>query len=661
MVVATNLGGTTAVAPPTSPSLTPTPPTATPSVSTEVEQELWDPRTVDDLPPADPAVAPALPDVIEPPESSPLLTDEPIEAAVVAVVQKDVIQVLGVDGSWRSVAAELETPFAVLSPEGTELAVYYYADSEIGATVYDVGTGERQVVPFPDGYVPWDFTRWAFPDEDTLLLDDLEGGFMIDLDSGVAQRVPFPTGFTWTFDAAGIVVESADVSGPPSLTDWSTGEPRTLTRTRGLERIRADSDSVAGVTNDGSPFSVLVADRASATPRSMLRVRDVEGNYSNGGLGVLAIGDDGSVVLRVAAPARTAGVGVRVVRWDPATGLLSLVSSKAGFDVVSFAEGLLRIAPRPDPSGSAADRVWDQRQVDDLPAADPSIAPRLPEEIQPPATSPLLSDAPIEAAVLAVEQDDVVQVLSTDGEWRTVPSAERFPGVRLSPDGTRLVLSYFGGDRGATVHDLMTGASREIALPDGYRPFDDTFWTFADDDTLFLGGGDDNNFLVDATTGAAERTRHGATVFDPDGAAIEADCCAGPLVLRDWAGDEARDVSLDALGRLDSLAASTDGVAGASYDSGDRVVRLADRATLTPSAELRARDYSGSFGGNGGFSVLALGDDETVILRVARIGKGGEGFGVVAWDPGSGSLSLVSSNPVTRSVSFADDYLRSQP
>lgn len=659
VVVASQVGGRPTVAPPTNPSLTPSP-----SPTDSAGPTRWDPMTVDELPAANAAIAPTLPEVVDPPDSSPLLTDEPIDAAVVAVEDKGIIQVLGIDGSWRRVETTQNFPRTELSPEGTRMVVSYSADTESGATVYDLQAGSTQQIPFPSGYRSWDFQSWRFLDEDTLLFDDFEGGFLVDLASGDAARVPFPTQFNWSVDPTGVVVESSDVDGPSSVTEWFEGESRTVSTPTTLERIHANADSVAATSYDGRPFSVVVADRETVTLQSVLRLGDGRGKYSgafsNGGLSVVALADDGTVLLRVAVPGEGAD-GFRIAAWDPGSGQLSLVSSLRTSFSASFAEGLLRSVSRPDPSGRAADRVWDQRQVDDLPAADPSIAPGLPDEIQPPATSPLLSDAPIDAAVLAVEQDDVVQVLGTDGEWRTVPSAERFPGVRLSPDGTRLVLSYFGGDRGATVHDLRTGASWETPFPDDYQPFDDTFWTFADDDTLFLGGGDDNNFLVDATTGEAERTSHGATVFDPDGAAIEVACCGGPLVLRDWAGEEARDVSLEGLGRLDSLAVSTDGVAGASYDSGDRVVRLADRATLTPRAELRTRDYSSSFGGNGGFSVLALAEDGTVILRVARIGRSGEGFAVVAWAPGSGSLSLISSNPVARSVAFADDFLRDQP
>ena len=116
-----------------------------------------------------------------------------------------------------------------------------------------------------------------------------------------------------------------------------------MDRTGRLSRIQADEDTVVGTTYDGQPFSVVVADRETLTPQFRLPVLDHEANYSNWGLGPLALTDDGTVLLRVAAIGRQVD-GFRVVAWEPSSGGLSIVSTtdlpvEAG---VVFAGGLLR-------------------------------------------------------------------------------------------------------------------------------------------------------------------------------------------------------------------------------------------------------------------------------------------------------------------------------
>jgi|GEM_PF-3373481 len=309
------------------------------------------------------------------------------------------------------------------------------------------------------------------------------------------------------------------------------------------------------------------------------------------------------------------------------------------------------------PGLSRTEGPWDPRTVDDLPPARAGLSPTVPAVIDPPESSPLLADDPIGAAVLVVEQGDVAQLLGVDGSWRTVPLDQRYPGLELSPDGRRLAISYVGGDAGATLYDVTTGDSRVQPFPEGYQPFDFSYWTFADDDTLCLCGASEEIYLVDAVTGAAQRQAHGADVFDPDGAAVEADCCVGPQVLTDWAGGSPREVDLQLIGRPSSISVGLDTVAATSYDPGPLEVVLADRSTLSPRATLPVRDPQGAFG-DGGLSVATITDDGTVLLRVAVLGRDGDGFRVVAWDPALGTLSLVSTNPVARQVAFADSALR---
>ncbi len=128
-------------------------------------------------------------------------------------------------------------------------------------------------------------------------------------------------------------------------------------------------------------------------------------------------------------------------------------------------------------------------------------------------------------------------------------------------------------------------------------------------------------------------------------------------MLTDWADGSPREVSLKLIGRPSSISVSADSVASTSYDQGPLQVLLSDRETLTPTEQLAIQDPQGDFG-NGGLSVLSITDDDTVLLRVNGTGRNGDGFRVVAWDPASSALSLVSTNPVTRQVAFADGLLR---
>ncbi len=510
VVVATNLGGTTSVAPPTSPSQTPSVSSSTPTDSTG--RTRWDPTTVDDLPPADPTIAPALPELVDPPESSPLVTDEPIDAAVVAVEDKGAIQILSTDGSWRSVATTEQSPRAHLSPEGTRLVVDYYADTEVGATVYDLASGSTQQVPFPAGYRGWDFQSWSFVDEATLLFDDLDGGFLIDLVSGDVERVPFPTQFSWTVDPAGVVVESADVDGPSSVTEWSGGEARTVRTSETLERIHANADSVAATSYDRRQFSLVVADRQTLTPQSVLRLGDGRGNtsgaFSNGGLGVLALAADGTVLMRVAVPDEGPD-GFRVAAWEPGAGELSLVSSATSVllgDLRGGTAACLRLARR----GAAV--VVRGRSMGSENRRRPA-AHRSGDR-----AGAARRDRPAGVLPAALRPADRGGGAGGRGGGRGAGGGRRrvlahgATGLEISTSAAQpprhpaggVVVVLYGSNSGATVVDLATGASRRLDLPAGFVEVDNTTWRFVDEDTLFVQGG--NSFEVDATTGRPPRS-----------------------------------------------------------------------------------------------------------------------------------------------------------
>lgn len=253
-----------------------------------------------------------------------------------------------------------------------------------------------------------------------------------------------------------------------------------------------------------------------------------------------------------------------------------------------------------------------------------------------------------------------MQALASDGTWRSVPTAGDFPFVDLSPGGTRIAIDYYAGTEGATVWDLSTGASRVLPFPDDYRTYEHS-WRFTDEDTLLLVAGPDS-WTVDATTGAAERypgpVRGLSIAVDPDGKLLTSADFSEPAVLTDYAGGRPRDVSMARTGRLSSLHADGTTVAGTSYDGRPFSVVLADRQTLTPEAVLPVRNPDDNYG-KGALTVAGLAMDGTVVLRVARVGRLGDGFTLVAWDPESGDLTRLADSPMTRQVVFAQHALAS--
>ncbi|GEP39839.1 hypothetical protein NPS01_35020 [Nocardioides psychrotolerans] len=335
------------------PGLTPPPPSATsmPSAPALAPAPTWDPRDVDDLPAAAAQVVAALPEVIDPPPSSPLLADDPVGSAIVAVEERGTAQVLGTDGAWRTVPLDGRYPRIALSPGGTRLAVYYYVDTEdpdhtYAVTVHDLATGGSTVLQPPSGFVPWDDTGWSFLDEDLLLLNSGQASYAVPLATGAAEPRPYRAGLSRTVDPDGDVLVSPDWSERNVLLDYAGATPRevSMEQTGRLARIVADDDTVVGTSYENGPFAVYVADRATLTPQASLPILDPEANYSNWGLGPQALLDDGTVLLRVAALGGGRATGFRLVLWDPADGALSVVSSTdlPVEALVVFASGLLR-------------------------------------------------------------------------------------------------------------------------------------------------------------------------------------------------------------------------------------------------------------------------------------------------------------------------------
>jgi hypothetical protein len=275
IAVTGQLGGDSSSAPAPAPS--PPGPTET------VERPHFDPRAVDELPAAPGGLVAALPAELEVPTTSPALTDDPIEAAILTVGKGDAVKVLGVDGVWRHVYPPPPLGGSVeLTPNGTRLVVA----TQTGADVWDLATGARTFVAYPAEDRPAAEVSWHWLDDETLFLDDLGGGWEVDVAGGDAHRTPDP-------GELNEVVDGDDVA----RVGWSAAD-RSL--------------------------AVSVIDRATGDVRHRLLVRDDnQATYANGGLSVQALLDDGTVLLRVLVPGRPASI--RFVAWEPGSGRLSLV------------------------------------------------------------------------------------------------------------------------------------------------------------------------------------------------------------------------------------------------------------------------------------------------------------------------------------------------
>lgn len=303
-----------------------------PRVPLPAAQGPWDPRRVDELEPDD-ARPVCLPAVVDPPETAPPLADDPAAAAVVAMQDDEGAMLLGTDGRWRSLEVTGEAPRVRLSPEGTRVLVWHWADGpDDRVQVVDVTSGESRDLGYPDGFRGHDFLDWTWVDERTALVTGARGGWRVDTVDGSARPTDEPRASSWALDDDGRVVESTLVDFP------------------GFSRLAAGGGVLAGVSDRHGPneLAVLTVDPGGAVV-ARLRVRDPDAIYSSFGLGALAVADDGSVLLDVtAAGGRT--MDARVVRWRPDTGELSLVSTvvvgpTAGFRAVpiqSWAVDLLR-------------------------------------------------------------------------------------------------------------------------------------------------------------------------------------------------------------------------------------------------------------------------------------------------------------------------------
>jgi hypothetical protein len=324
------------------PPVTPSPTTpATSNTPTSFLSAPWNPREVDDLTPAQADAFPALPAVVDPPPTAIPLADDPVDAAVQSMRGDRAILLLATDGTWRSVPSPSNGAYgAALSADGTRLAV----DTETGVEAWDLATGESTAVPFPPDLLrPSEFRSWAWIDDSTLLLHNAgAGGWLVDVASGDATPVPYPENpLSWTVDADGAVVESADYLAPAQLIDWAGQEPRRVDLGADglgigrLTSVHANADTVVGV----SGATIVVIDRADMEPRAALRLVNPQDNYGSGKVPVVALLDDGTVLFQI--PVYADEFSWRLVAWSPQSGGFTLVTRGVGSVPASFATAIL--------------------------------------------------------------------------------------------------------------------------------------------------------------------------------------------------------------------------------------------------------------------------------------------------------------------------------
>ncbi|GAA5152046.1 hypothetical protein GCM10023340_31690 [Nocardioides marinquilinus] len=669
-VVATTLGGSLVADPAPPPQGTPTP-TGTPSGTPSPDDgrtgpatwPTFDPRTAPDLPPAPDDLAPALPRVVDPPASAPSVAQDPMPAAVVASVDRDagLVRLLGTDGRWRTQAVSQETPSAALSPSGTSLVVWDYVAYD--ASVVDLTTGEDRTVPPPDPAAVGvlEAPNWLWLDDETLTTVGFDRSFVVDADTGTAERAPFDLGgLSSAVDSDGAVMTSAQWTTPNVLTDWAGGEPRevSMERTGRLSYLAADDDgTVAGTSYDGRPFAV-VADRRTLTPWALLPVRDRGAAYSNGGLSVLGLAEDDTVLLRVARLGTGDYAGFDVVAFDPGTGEVSLVSSLSSGD--AFAAGLLRevaAPPPPDPEPPVADPVepadvqtaWDPDDVESLPWDDTLGLPR-----------------DLSVGVGAAERGAARAVAVADGAVSVLGPAGWYVGAEL-PDGVgddATVAIAPDGSRFAVVDGDVLAVSTDdgwttLPLPRAFSGAGD-FYTdldFVGTDRLLLG--EWNRFWeIDVAGGDAVRLPF--DVIDevvPAGGDVLADRYSDTEVnvLERW-----RDGTATVLGDLSALESTqrpaSDGASlvtvradggyyGGQPDVTDTDGLLAlDLDGLTVRGFLPVPSRASFYSDNANLTPLGFTDPDTVLAEVRPAGSPGTTW-LVTWAVGTGEVHRVASFP----------------
>jgi hypothetical protein len=330
-------------------------PTPTPKLIEQIAQPTFDPLQVEGLPDAPENLAPVLPEAVRLPAVSSWLTDEPIEAAVLAFRGEDAVALLGADGRWASVPYPVSAdpfPWVALNADGTRLGI----STPDGITVWTLATAERTFIPVPEDYhINEGDAAVFFWVGSLVLLDNRQpglGGWLLDVPPSKPVSEPYPRGGVIghaSVDETGVVVESVfniDTSGEKNkgvaeLIDWAGGHARSVgfsEQVGELSSLQARADLVAG-TRYGA---VVLLNRDDLSEVAVLPVDDVEGNFQDGKAPVVALFHDGTILQQVPLLGSNHTGDWCLIAWRPTSGELSRVSCGATGGVpASYAVGLL--------------------------------------------------------------------------------------------------------------------------------------------------------------------------------------------------------------------------------------------------------------------------------------------------------------------------------
>lgn len=300
--------------------------------------------------------------------------------------------------------------------------------------------------------------------------------------------------------------------------------------------------------------------------------------------------------------------------------------------------------------------LWDPFTVVDAPRRDSP----LPVELAPPSEAPSIFESPIPAAVLVwPEQDRALMLLSTEGEWRSVPGTESIAPSSLrdvaapaiSSDG-RLVA--FAAEAGLWVVDVAAGERQVLPWPDPIAAAWDTppgvLWMPGDDEVLVLHWNTPWIMAVDGSdTDASYLGRYTNTVaVDPAGPLVQRQFRTGRLV--EWRDGEVVRRTDDGIAWGERMVAGhgmvalTGGLGGGAF-AGPIVI---DTATGERVAYAPIRDRSSEVSDNGFLTSQGFLDEDTLLLlvgpmdfRTMEIGE--ERWHLVAWQFRTGDFELLAS------------------
>jgi len=305
-------------------------------------------------------------------------------------------------------------------------------------------------------------------------------------------------------------------------------------------------------------------------------------------------------------------------------------------------------------SDPATQPVWDPFDLDRAPTRSTRLPPRLAPSAGPEGTE-VLQTMP-EVLVVWPQEDADLQLLGTDGRWRSVPGtrdALQIPSydmirAAISSDGTQVAMST---DDGIRVLDVTTGADRTIEWPAEVAPPWDAApglrWLPGDQGVMVLHW--KRTWIVGLDGSSREapfQGRYVSLAVDPDGSIYQNDYERRSLLT--WQDDEVVDdvpfVQCERMVAAYGLLSCTTGSLGGAR-SGPVVV---DPATGEIVAYAPIKDRNSVYSDNGHLTSLGFLDEDTVLLLVGAMDFntmeiGEETWYLVAWQFRTGTFERITS------------------